>query len=165
MIICSSNNIDFIQGVIAYGNEPSITDWRIANSNGVFNILNSKSNNVSLSILENSNVGIGIANPSSSLDVNGDINITGNYKRNNRDVLNDTSNYVLSTSNILVNRILTEVRYTSNYTEQLISGLVSSTNYWTIEGTNNIYLNRTGNVGIGTQTSLTNKLQVQVREL
>ena len=53
MIICSSNNIDFIQGVIAYGNEPSITDWRIANSNGVFNVFNSKSSLGNLSILEN----------------------------------------------------------------------------------------------------------------
>jgi hypothetical protein len=32
---------------------------------------------------------------------NGDVNIIGNYKRNNRDVLQDTSNYVLETSNYL----------------------------------------------------------------
>ena len=34
---------------------------------------------------------------------NGDVNIAGNYKKNNRDVINDTSNYVLATSNYLIN--------------------------------------------------------------
>jgi hypothetical protein len=60
------------------------------------------------------------------------------------------SNYVLNTSNILVKRITDEVRYTSNYTERLIAEIGTSTNYWTEESTNNIYLNKTGNVGIGT---------------
>jgi hypothetical protein len=49
----------------------------------------------------------------------------------------------------------------SNYIERLIAGLGTPTNYWSLEGTNNIYLNKSGNVGIGTQTSLTNELQVQ----
>jgi hypothetical protein len=65
----------------------------------------------------------------------------------------------LNTSNILVKRITDEVKYTSNYVERLTTGL--GANYWTEESTNNIYLNKSGNVGIGTQTSLTNKLQVQ----
>jgi hypothetical protein len=56
----------------------------------------------------------------------------------------DTSNYVTSTSNILVGRI----NDTSNYV-----GTV--TNYWTEQNTNNIYLNKTGNVGIGTNTPQT----------
>jgi len=51
--------------------------------------------------------------------------------------------------------------YSSNYTERLIAGLGTATNYWTKDAGTNIYLNQTGNVGIGTQTSLTNKLQVQ----
>ena len=38
----------------------------------------------------------------------------------------------------------------SNYTERLIAGLGTVTNYWTEESTNNIYLNKSGNVGIGT---------------
>ena len=92
MIICSSNNIDFIQGEIAYGNEPLITDWRIANSNGVLNILNSKSTNANLAVLESGNI-----------NVYGNVNITGNYNKNSRDVINDTSNYVLASSNILIN--------------------------------------------------------------
>jgi hypothetical protein len=36
---------------------------------------------------------------------NGDVHINGNYKKNNRDVILDTSNYVLSTSNILSERL------------------------------------------------------------
>jgi len=41
-----------------------------------------------------------------------------------------------------------QVKYTSNYVERLTTGL--GTNYWTEQNTNNIYLNKTGNVGIGT---------------
>ena len=132
MIICSSNNIDFIQGVIAYGNEPLITDWRIENSNGVLNILNSKSTNANLAVLEG-----------------GNINITGNYNKNNRDVINDTSNYVLSTSNILVSRIRTEVNYTSNYVSSISIGSGGGGSSQWITSNNNIYYN-TSNVGIGT---------------
>jgi hypothetical protein len=129
MIICSSSNIDIIQGVIAYGDAEGITDWRISNTdNGIFNIHNSISQNSRVTILENGNVGIGTTNPSSILDVNGDINITGSYKKNNRDVVSDTSNYILSTSNILVpfissiggfgsNYSVLVGRYTSNYTD------------------------------------------------
>lgn len=69
IIICSSNNIVFIQGAISYGNEPLITDWRIANSNGVFNIFNSKSSLGNLSILENDNISIGNASQAGSLNI------------------------------------------------------------------------------------------------
>jgi hypothetical protein len=43
MIICSSSNIDLIQGVSGYGTAADgATDWRIENTTtGVFNILNS----------------------------------------------------------------------------------------------------------------------------
>ena len=156
MIICSSNNIDFIQGVIAYGNEPLITDWRIANSNGVLNILNSKSNNGNLSILENGNVSIGTSMQSGTLNVYGDVDITGGYKKNGRDIINDTSNYVLSTSNILINRIINTSNYadkvgewSSNYISRLsFSGGGGTTSQWTSVASG-IYYN-TSNVGIGT---------------
>ena len=124
MIICSHSNIDIIQGVIGYGDAEGITDWRITNTNtGILNILNSTSVNARLSILENGNVGIGTTNPASMLDIVGDTNITGVYKKNNRDVINDTSNYVLSTSNTLVPRILTEVGNGSNYISILNTAL------------------------------------------
>jgi hypothetical protein len=156
MIICSSNNIDFIQGVVSYGNEPSITDWRIANSNGIFNIFNSKSNLGNLSILENGNISIGTPTQSGALNLYGDINITGDYKNNNRDVINDTSNYVLASSNILINRIINTSNYadkvgewSSNYISRLsFSGGGGTTSQWT-SVSSGIYYN-TSNVGIGT---------------
>jgi hypothetical protein len=63
---------------------------------------------------------------------NGDVNIIGSYKKNNRDVIQDTSNYIVSTSNILVNRINSSAFWTAN----------------TGDATK-IYYN-SGNVGIGT---------------
>jgi hypothetical protein len=120
MIICYSSNIDIIQGVIAYGDAEGITDWRISNTdNGVFNIHNSISQDSRITILENGNVGIGTTNPSSILDIYGNINISGNYKKNNRDIVGDTSNYVLTTSNILVS-FTTSIRgFGSNYTDKV----------------------------------------------
>ena len=46
---------------------------------------------------------------------NGDVNISGIYKKDNRDVLLDTSNYVLSTSNILVTKADLNDLNSSNY--------------------------------------------------
>ena len=140
MIICSYSNIDIIQGVIGYGDAEGITDWRISNtSNGILNILNSSSENTRISINTNGNVGIGSKDPSTItdlLDVSGNINISGIYEINNRDVISDTSNYVLATSNILVNRINT------------ISIGGGGSSQWTTGVGNVIYYN-TSNVGIG----------------
>jgi hypothetical protein len=120
MIIFSSSNIDIIQGVIAYGDAEGITDWRISNANnGIFNIHNSISQNSRITILENGNVGIGTTNPSSILDVYGDINISGSYKKNNRDIVGDTSNYVLTTSNILLPFMSSIGGFGSNYTDKV----------------------------------------------
>ena len=149
MIIPSYSNIDIIQGVIGYGNSTEgITDWRIENSrNGVFNILNSSSQTPRFTIIENGNVGIGTIpiSSSSKLDVGGNINITGVYKKNNRDVINDTSNYVLSTSNLLVNRIVDEVRFGSNYTSRINTEL-------------NIKIDNTSNYVATTYNSLANRV-------
>jgi hypothetical protein len=134
MIICYNSNIDIIQGS-SYGDVGGITDWRIENTSaGVFNISNSTSSTSNLSIIDNGNIGIGITpTASSKLEINGDINISGNYKKNNINVISTTSNYVLSTSNILIPRISNEVRLSRQWTT----------------ADNMIYYN-TSNVGIGT---------------
>ena len=84
MIHRGSSNIDFVQGLLGYGNPEGITDWRIANilngSSGNLNIFNSVSQNSRLTILENGNVGVGNTNPGSILDIVGDVNIAGVYK-------------------------------------------------------------------------------------
>ena len=84
-----------------------------------------------------SRIGIGNSDPEYALDIIGDVNITGIYKKDNRDVFNDTSNYVLSTSNIILN-------YLGNYLP-----------YTWIINRETLDLNYTlGNVGIGTNDAL-----------
>jgi len=147
MIICSASNIDIIQGVIGYSADAGKTDWRITNTasgaTGTLNILNSISQTNRVSILENGNFGINNINPASILDIGGDFN-TSNYKINNRDVISDTSNYVLSASNILAPRILTEVGFGSNYITRLNTILNTSidntSNY--VLATSNVLVNR-----------------------
>ena len=98
------------------------------------------------------------------------------------DEVDFTSNYVLNTSNILVKRITDEGDFTSNYvkiTSNILVGSINDTsnyvlstsnilvkrisdfgtNYWTPSGTNDIYLNQAGSVGIGTNTPQ-NKLHI-----
>jgi hypothetical protein len=78
-------------------------------------------------------IGIGSGSPNNALDIVGNIDITGVYKKDNRDVILDTSNYVLATSNIIVNRLGDYLPYT-----------------WIIDS-QTFNLNYTlGNVGIGT---------------
>jgi hypothetical protein len=149
MIIRSYSNIDIIQGIIGYGNvSEGTTDWRLENTRtGVFNILNSSSTAPRLSIIENGNVGIGIipTTNSSSLEIGGNINITGIYKKNNRNVISDTSNYVLTTSNFLVNRMVDEVISGSNYTSRINAELITkinNTSNYVLSTSNNLIANR-----------------------
>ena len=133
MIILSHSNIDIIQGVIGYGNATEgITDWRISNtsngiigSTGIFNIFNSSSATANLSIIDNGNIGIGTTpiTSSSKLEIIGNINISGNYRKNNRDVINDTSNYIFTTSNLIIPRIISEIQNGSNYINRINNDL------------------------------------------
>ena len=80
-----------------------------------------------------SRIGIGSSSPNNALDIQGSMNITGFYKKNERDVILDTSNYILATSNIIANRFADYIPYT-----------------WAINS-QTFNLNYTlGNVGIGT---------------
>jgi hypothetical protein len=84
MIICSSSNIDLIQGVTGYGTVgDGVVDWRIENTaTGVFNVLNSPNLlTPNLSIIESGNVGIGTipTTGTNKLQVQGNINVSGGY--------------------------------------------------------------------------------------
>jgi hypothetical protein len=158
MIIFSYSNIDIIQGNIGYGNvTDGITDWRISNtsngiigSTGIFNIFNSSSTTANLSIIDNGNIGIGTTpqTSSSKLEIIGNINISGNYKINNRDIINDTSNYVLTTSNLLIPRIITDVGHGSNYLNRINSEIITLfniTSNYAKSTTSNIVINPISN--------------------
>ena len=95
---------------------------------------------------------------------NGDVNIIGNYKRNNRDVILDTSNYVLSTSNILIAKANINDKNSSNYiasTSNNIIDYINSINpsaIWNKDAANNI--NFQYNVGIGVEPPVNYKLEI-----
>ena len=84
MIICSSSNIDLIQGVSGYGTAADgATDWRIENTaTGVFNILNSPNLlTPNVSIIDAGNIGIGTipVSGTNKLQVQGNLNVSGGY--------------------------------------------------------------------------------------
>ncbi len=54
---------------------------------------------------KNQNVGIGNSNPQNDLDISGDVNITGVYKRNNVDIIQQTNDNIASSSNLLNSKI------------------------------------------------------------
>ena len=101
-----------------------------------------------ISIIDNGNVGIGTVpiTSSSKLEIIGDVNISGNYRKNNRDIISDTSNYVLSTSNILSTNIEnTRNRWTTNNnmiyynTPNLLPDIITSSPNATTIGTTGNY--------------------------
>ena len=100
-----------------------------------------------ISIIENGNIGIGITPVigSSKMEIIGDINISGIYKKNNRNFVSDTSNYILSTNNILTNNYKLTGGNGINISETL-SPVISSTQ-WTTLG-DNIYNSLLGAVSI-----------------
>jgi len=153
MIVRSYSNIDIIQGRNKYGDATEgITDWRLENTtNGVLNILNSSSTTANISIIDNGNVGIGTIpiSSSSKLEVFGDINSTGIYRKNNRDIIGDTSNYILTTSNLFVPRIIEDVGYGSNYVSRIATQLNTR-----VMNTSNYIATLSSGVGVGTSVSV-----------
>jgi hypothetical protein len=148
MIICSSSNIDLIQGVSGYGTAADgATDWRIENTTtGVFNILNSPNLLApNVSIIDAGNVGIGTipVTGTNKLQVQGDTSVSG---------LITATKTTAGTNDILA------MRYDSNNGIRFQQTLVAANDvrYDIIQKTNNadyttpaisIYK---GNVGIGT---------------
>jgi hypothetical protein len=98
----TSSSLELVRGTTTDG----AVDYSVGNYDGVFKIKSVDAGTPTdrLAISSAGNV-----------DVAGSVNITGSYKKNNSDVIVDTSNYVVFTSNILVPRILSEVGFTSNY--------------------------------------------------
>jgi hypothetical protein len=81
---------------------------------------------------------------------NGDVNISGIYRRDNRNVIEDTSNYVTSTSNIIITKIDYNDRNTSNYivdTSNILNQYINSKSPWRVINDNKISYQ--SNVDIG----------------
>jgi hypothetical protein len=134
----------------------------ITNANNTSRALVIKQNDIINDIIRASNRDSNVF----TLGNNGDVRITGNYIRNNRDVLLDTSNYVLETSNVIAKRIDSNVAtlnntirvndvFNSNYVLSSSNNLAFSINSiksaWVITSSNVFSLT---NVSIGTTSNI-----------
>ena len=158
-------NYDQIKGASAIANTGSGGGGRKSSSqlqgsggSGIVIIRYSTITTLPLSIIDNGNVGIGFTpiTSSSLLEVAGDVNITGNYRINNIDVINATSNYVGSTSNILVSRISTDIGDGSNYVSTINTTLntrINNANNY-IASTSNILLNTINSQWVSTSSGI-----------
>jgi hypothetical protein len=100
-------------------------------------------NNEILTLTYDGIMGLGVSNPNkqSKLDVRGNINIVNDndieyiYTINNRDIIKDTSNYVLNTSNIISKRI-------TDLTTDSITENINSINKFIVNNkyNNNLYI-------------------------
>jgi hypothetical protein len=86
---------------------------------------------------------------------NGDLHIAGNYKKNNRDVIDDTSNYVLETSNILVKKANFNDFNSCNYISFVNTSLINKINEVS-EFQLNYVLSTSSNLGDGIATLIYN---------
>jgi len=101
------------------------------------------------------NIGIGTDAPLHLLDVRGNINITGEYLLNGFDAFNDTSNYVLQTSNLVSDNLNIAINDTSNYVLQT-SNLVSDNL--------NIAINDTSNYVLQTSNLVSDNLNIAIND-
>jgi hypothetical protein len=113
-----NGNLIVTSNLTVYGNETRLETYVYTTEK--LEVVNINNNLVALMVQQNnsSSNDIFIASNQSSkvfnITKNGDVNIIGSYKINNRDITQDTSNYIISASNILVPRIISEVTLASN---------------------------------------------------
>jgi len=83
--------------------------FNIFSDNSFVDIVNVYEDNINsnsiLKILQNGRVGIGNSQPDEKLDVSGNMNITGIYKRNNVDIIQQTNDNIVSSSNVLNKKV------------------------------------------------------------
>ena len=83
--------------------------FNIFSDNSFVDIVNVYEDNINsnsiLKILQNGRVGIGNSQPDEKLDVSGNMNITGIYKRNNVDIIQQTNDNIVSSSNALNKKV------------------------------------------------------------
>jgi hypothetical protein len=121
-----ANNANGGNGTDGLGGGGGGGDWeRTAGARGGSGIVIIRYSTTNISIIDNGNVGIGTTpiSSSSKLEIYGGVNITGIYKKNNRDIITDTSNYVLTTNNTIVPRTILETGHGSNYLGRLATQL------------------------------------------
>ena len=124
MITLNNSNIDF-----DFEDESLGSKYSISLSRNTSNFVFTTDGNERMTIRKNGKVGIGTVGSDYDLDVNGSINATV-YLINGIDIstsaiTGDTSNYVTSTSNLLIDRI----RDTSNYVKDTSNVLVGRINH------------------------------------
>ena len=109
-----------------------------------YDILNvSNSINEVFTIINNGNIGIGIAEPSNKLDVKGNINIDSygnNYKYtiDGRDIILDTSNYISKTSNLISADLNNAIIDTSNHVDTTSNIISANLNNAIIDTSNHV---------------------------
>jgi hypothetical protein len=149
--IISASNIDREVLTVAY--DGSI-GFGVSRPQGI--LLNARQNNEGSNIISASNLnsevmtltydgimGLGVINPNkqSKLDVRGNINIVSEpgtdfvYTINNRDIMRETCNYILETSNVIASRI-------TNLTTDLITENITSINKFIVANkyNNNLFI-------------------------
>lgn len=167
-------NIQFTDATTGYASNDGFIIGKDSNQNGIIwnyenkDIIFGTSNQERLRITSDGRIGIGTNNPQSSLDVIGDVNITGNLFLNNSNINNFNikfnsnifyynSNQELNISNLkLISNTLKFTNDFVNISNLIINGNIYKSsnlieNYWqkTPTNSNNIYYNL-GNIGIGT---------------
>ena len=170
----TSVNMRFTDATTGYTSNDGFIIGKDSNQNGIIwnyennDIIFGTSNQERMRITSNGRIGIGITNPQTTLDVRGDVSISGNLIVNNVNISNINiklnsnvfyySNQELNISNLTTsNNTLKLTNDFVNISNLIITGNIYKSsnvieNYWqkSTVNYNNIYYNATGNVGIGT---------------